>query len=201
MRRGPHHICVPVFAFLVFSCVSSTNYYTGKTLKSEESVFVAGFEVNAMSEGFINESSNLPKVPVTASFGYSRGLDHNFEVGVRYTIPWLLEGVLRYQLPSRFTKSFDVSINGHGILSSWSTFKYGVTISREMYDLQPFVSFYNTTLDTGYKGKYEEMIRAINIGVGIPTEGGLIVPELNYQYSNYDKNIRIITVGIGFRIS
>jgi hypothetical protein len=195
---------------IIINCVTSgcitTNYYTARTLEKGKTVMTPGIDNLIWIE---TDEGLIPKdVYFTPSLGFAAGLPWRLETGMRFYLPYILEANLRHQLnPSTF-KLFDISVNVHvgACLGnemkyiSHPYYKYGLTISKEIYTLQPYFSYYlnkNYFVENKSDGLYDFSI--ICFGMAIPLQDILIFPEWNY-YTNIEADKGFLSFGMGARV-
>jgi len=192
------------FSLTLINC-ATTNYYTAQTLEKGQTVFTPGIDnlfLFVDDEGIVDK-----KLTFSPSFGIATGLPFRFETGIRAYFPYVLEANLRHQINPRTFKLFDLSINGHmGIIfadeyKSFSDpyYKYGMTLSKEIGIVQPFISYY---LNKNYAFRDETDIATnysiICFGLAFSRGPDLIIPEFNY-YKDANSETGIISFGIGIR--
>lgn len=198
--------CVFLFEFIFTGCMT-TNYYTGRTLEKGKAAITPGLDNLIL---FKENGGNIQKkLFFSPSLGYARGLPLNFETGIRVYFPYVLEANIRNQLNPRTFDLFDVSANFHtGIIFakgfeevSHPYFKYGLTISKEIATVQPYLSYYFNKgfMDENNSDALSDF-PTICFGLAIPYKDDLIFPEFNY-YKNRRGGNGIISFGIGLRAS
>ncbi len=196
--------CAVVF-ILLNGCVT-TNYYTGRTLDDGEVVLTPGVDNLVIVE---NEDGIVQKdLSFSISFGIARGFPWRFEAGIRTYFPYVYEANLRHQINPRSFTWFDISANFHGgvildIEEPMETtnpyFKYGLTISREIFGTQPYFSYYlvkNALL--GELSDNFDFEKTYCAGWALPYSGDLIFPEINY-FAGDGVRKGFFTFGIGVR--
>lgn len=183
-------------------CISS-NYYTGRTLKNGESVLTPSADNLIVIEE--DKGISEKQFGLSPSLGYARGLPWQFEAGIRFHFPYVFEIILRKQLNPESFKLFDISANLHSGVNfpidskyvSPPFFKYGLTVSKEIGTIQPYLGYY---FINNYNFNREEDImpqaRSISIGIGFKYKKDLVLPEINY-FRLRDKGI--FSFGIGIR--
>lgn len=194
-------LCLP-------GCIATTNYYTGRTAPDGVWVTTPGADDiligNPEEEDFFIEKDE----PLYPSIGLARGMAHRFELGARWYIPYMLESNLRWQVTPRTMERFAMSANLHyGVIGIWAAYiKYGLTVSTDIWYLQPFTSFY-LFRDGGLFGDpdddWEDLLKTNRVwtcGLGIEIPGGLLIPEVNYQYEGEDYDRGFLFFGIGLRV-
>jgi hypothetical protein len=194
------------FSIILISCVT-TNYYTARTLDEDKTVITPALD-NLLwieeDEGVIEK-----KVWFTPSLGIATGLPWRFETGIRYFVPYVLEANLRHQINPKSFEWFDISVNGHmGIIFadkfrdvSEPFYKYGLTISKEIYTLQPYFSYYlNKSYFVENRSNDISDYTIICFGVAIPHKNNFIFPEFNYYKNDYGRK-GFFSFGIGLRVS
>ncbi len=205
-------LTLPLVA-LLNGCVASSNFYSGRTLEEGKVAIAVG------ADDIILKSSD-PAVTVekgkgfAPSFGAAVGLPWRFELGARYFPTNFLELSLRDQINPRDFDIINASVNLHyGLLFGYySYFKYGVTISKNIAEFEPYVHYAayrflgSTTSifdDSFLSGVEEEFInnnRVIGFGIGLPIRSAKFFPEANYQYFGNDLSHGIWHFGIGLRV-
>lgn len=195
-------------------CVSTPNYYTGKTLPEGEKVITAGVD-NIHLKGIVSDigfgqnSDDIKRSPFTPSFGFAMGLPNRFETGIRYIPINTIEGLLRWEATPESFNHFDFSINNHFIyfIPFVAYSKYGVTLSKDINTYQPFVNYYRYlhlfSMEKGTTGikDWFSNFRTVGLGIAIPIPGGSLIPEMNYQYENDDFSDGILFINVGFRVT
>lgn len=152
----------------------------------------------------------------TPSLGYVHDLPWIFETGIKVYFPYALEGMLRNQLTPRSFSAFDLSANLHyGLhyfigddeLDVWDQYlKYGVTISKEVAWIQPFLSYYKfmpLTRDRYFLDSDADYCINSNISAGLAIvidNNYSVIPEINYLVSNSDFSEGLLFFGIGLRV-
>jgi hypothetical protein len=196
-----------ILILLVSKCATS-NYYTAQTLKKGEKALSPGFD-NLFLYDMKDKDNTFGFSP---SFGYIHGLPHRFETGLRYYFPFVLEGMVRNQLNPPSFKTFDISINLHvgiryyfdddGVNIFDEYIKPGLTISKEICEYQPFISYYRMYPE--YSIGDEEttktyMNSVFAFGLAIPYKNDFIIPEINYQCRISNLSEGAFFIGIGIR--
>jgi len=203
-----HKSGILIFLILILwkSACITTNYYTARTLNKGETVMVSGLDnlFLILDEGGIVEKH----LYFTPSVGFATGLPWRLETGMRFYLPYTLEANLRHQLNPRSFQWFDISFNFHsGIYFadeykkiSSANFKFGFTISKEIFRWQPYISYY---LYKNYQPEnnpdYSSDYTIVCFGIAIPFEDNLIFPEWNYL-KNEHGDFGYYTFGLGFRV-
>jgi len=189
-----------LLSYSLFDCASA-NYYTGETLEDGESVVILGLEyINPADQ---EEVGNLP-VPCTVSLGYAQGFPDKFELGLGIIIPLFIEGRIRYEFTPKDNRFINMSFNAHFVkaLIEAPYFQYGITASRAIGPVTPFLSYYQ------YSGfgipedwDFQSLnMQTISFGMTIPVEGQYLVPEINYQFTDDDISNGWPVYGIGLRL-
>lgn len=177
------------------------NYYTGCTLENKQAVTTAGIDNLAW---YVDDQLRFDKeMPFTINMGYFRGFPWRFEGGLRYFFPYEIETIVRHQLNPRSFKYFNASINLHSIrfvglqskmILSQPYYKYGLTISKELGSIHPYISLYHyDTSDLTDKN----LTSTLSFGIQIPHKESWIYPEINYYGVN--SKYGFMTFGIGVR--
>ncbi|MEJ2545879.1 MAG: hypothetical protein P8Y99_17590, partial [Calditrichaceae bacterium] len=84
--------------------------------------------------------------------------------------------------------------------------KYGMTISKEIAWIQPFLSYYRfipLTRDRYFLDSDKDYYIDSNISAGLAfsvKNEYLVIPEINYQISNADFSEGLLYFGIGLRV-
>jgi hypothetical protein len=198
--------------FLCSGCVVTSNYYTGRTLSEGKFAFAMGADDIILKS---TEKSNeiTKKNPFTPSIILSYGLPLRLETSLRYIPTKFFEGGLRFQVNPYSFDVVDGSLNLHYgyFITSYSYLKYGVTLSKNISDFEPYVHYsayhfintQNVDLSSGFlSGATEEFIngnRSVGIGLGIPLKKAMIFPEINYQYYGSSTKSGLIHFGIALR--
>lgn len=184
------------------NCVS-TNYYTGRTLKKGEKVIASGVD-NLI---WLSQDRDIldKEFPFSISLGAVYGLPARFEAGFRSYFPYVYEIHVRHQVDPAMIRWFDMSLNVHsgffipggsddGVLPYH---RLGMTLSREIQSLQPYIGYYHVF---NHPDEVHDMAfyRMLCFGVGIPRGHDLILPEWNYCFDPHEGG-GFMTFGIGIR--
>ena len=193
-----------LFCLIVLSGCITTNYYTGRTLEQGKTIVTPGVDNLVL----VTEDVGVveKKLSFSLSVGVATGLPWRFETGIRTYFPYIWEANLRHQLNPRSFDWFDISANFHtGVIFTEKFddvappyYKYGLTISKEILTLQPFVGYY-------WNNKFafdrdSERSDFVILGIAIPFRDDLIIPECNY-YRSPSGEFGIYSIGIGLRAS
>ncbi len=192
--------------FILSGCVT-TNYYTARTLESGKSVITPGADnlIWLAPKGDHFEK----KLFFSPSLGYARGLPSRFETGVRVYFPYVIEANIRKQLNPESFDLFDISAALHmGVFFadkftavSRPYYKYGLTISKEVSTVQPFLSYYFTQNSLFYtQSETKSDYSIICFGIAVPYKEDWVFPEFNYSINNHGGK-GFMTFGIGIRAS
>jgi len=196
-----------LFIALLTSC-ATTNYYTAKTLDTGEKAVSAGAD-NLILVYRSNRGKLLSTIGFTPSFGYVQGLPIRLETGVKIFWPYAIEGILRHQINKDTFKYFDVSANLHygayyhitgseiDIISRNT--KYGLTVSKEVNELQPFISYYRYNPKISLPSTNNTITSVVTIGLGFPFRDSYLFPEINYLIKNDNINDGMLFFGMGVR--
>ena len=203
---------IVLMALFINRCATS-NYYTAKTLKPDESAMNPGLDNLFLYD--TDEGDHA--FSFTPSLGYIHGLPWRFETGAKIYFPYALEVMLRNQLTPRSFNSFDLSANLHyGLryfigkdeIDVWDQYlKYGMTISKEIAWIQPFLSYYRfipLTRDRYFLDSDKDYYIDSNFSAGLAIfsdKDYLVIPEINYQLTNSDFSEGLLYFGIGLRVS
>jgi hypothetical protein len=198
-------LLLPVMAGF-YGCVSSSNFYTGKTLPEGDYTVNLGLDHMEID----NSESALKYFAISPSIGFSYGLPLKFETGLRYFPPYVFDVSLRKQInPADFT-DFDCSLNlGFGYFyREYSYLKYGVTFSRDIEGVEPYIHFNFYSLVGGVvdglsfvSDAVDDFInksRVAGFGVSIPSGKTKIIPEVDYQYESGSLDKGWWRFGVGF---
>jgi hypothetical protein len=195
-----------------YGCVSSSNFYTGKTLDEKKFAVTVGFEdiVLKSADKSLTISKDAPFFP---SLGFAYGLPLKFEPSIRYIPSRMVELAMRKQLTSD-SSAYDFSLNftyGH-LFGGYSYLKYGATISKDIHGFEPYLhyTFYSFTgategdfSDSFLSGAVTSFInncRVVGFGIGVPWKKIKLFPEADYQYNKDSFSGGIWHVGVGFRL-
>jgi hypothetical protein len=197
--------CLIIYFFTFSGCIT-TNYYTGRTLEEGETIVTPGVDnllLITSEEGVVEKDFSF-----SLSLGAATGLPWRFETGIRAYFPYIWEANIRHQLNPRSFDWFDLSANFHmGVMFSRKFdeveppyYKYGLTISKEIFSLQPFVGYYwNNHFE--FEGESEfNNFQIVCFGLAIPFKDDLIIPECNY-YRSPEGEFSVYSIGIGIRAS
>jgi len=216
MTRRKNAVCRALLALPLFTlggCVSSSNYYTGRTL--EENKYSIGFGADDIviksSDKSLSVSKNKPFVPSLAG---SYGLPWRFEIGMRYYPANVFEASLRDQVNPRTFDVVDFSLNLHYsiIFGSYSYLRYGATLSKNIREFEPYVHYsayqfvgatsaiFDNSFISGSEAIYVNNNRAIGFGIALPLKSAKLFPEVNYQYFGGDLTHGLWHFGIGVRV-
>jgi hypothetical protein len=201
-----YHLSYPLFCLVLLSGCITTNYYTGRTLEQGKTVVTPGVDnlvLITRDEGVIEKDLSF-----SLSVGVATGLPWRFETGIRTYFPYIWEANLRHQLNPRSFDWFDLSANFHaGVIFSEKFddvappyYKYGFTISKEIFTLQPFVGYYWNNKFEFERDSERNDFEIICFGIAIPFRDDLIIPECNY-YRSPSGDFHIYSIGIGLRAS
>jgi hypothetical protein len=208
-KIGTKHLLASLFAITIIislmGCFATTNYYTGRTLDNNKMVLTAGFDNMFINfEGDIFQKDEFNIYP---SIGLSRGFPKRFEGGFRWYFLTTFEGTVRWEMTPESFKTFDLSTNLHygtwNLLSNY--FKYGLTMSRQFYRIEPYISYYqyaDGNINISYKNSNDLYYqnRVISAGISHYVKGwGYVVPEVNFQFLGNEFDKLIIYWSIGFR--
>ena len=196
-------IIFSVGTFLSFASCITTNYYTGRTLESGKTVVTPGADNLILIES--REGVVEKDMAFSVSMGIATGLPWRFEIGLRNYFPYILEANIRHQINPRSFELFDLSANFHaGVVFSPEFddvsepyYKYGFTLSKEIFTLQPFVSYYLNNQFEFERLAQRTDFEIICFGIGIPFKGDLIIPECSYYRS--PSGVNFYSIGIGVR--
>jgi hypothetical protein len=187
----------------------TTNYYTAQTLDQGETVITPGVDnlIWIEKHGEVIEKH----IAFSVSLGVATGLPWRFETGIRGYFPYIYEANIRHQINPKSFKAFDISANFHcgiGITEKFRSIsqpyiKYGITVSKEISSIQPYLSYYLTKdyifiieNNFGEPANYSILC----FGVAIPFKTDLIFPECNYYVAPEGLN-GFFSIGIGVRVS
>lgn len=207
-------------ATILSGCVSSSNFYSARTLEQNKLALTFGADDIVMKPaGNLASTVSISKdLPFAPSIGLYYGLPLRLETGIRWYPIRFLEASLREQLNPRSFNTFDASIDLSyaGMIGAYSYLRYGVTVSKDINNIEPFIhySFYqatgrmtsvssNTNLDgfiTDLSSSLINSSRVIGFGVGLPLKKIKFFPEADYQYYNGDLSQGIWHLGVGIRI-
>jgi hypothetical protein len=201
---GMRFIQIGIVLALLTGCVT-TNYYTGQTLEEGETVLTPGID-NLL---WITEDDGVVEknLAFSISFGVAAGLPWRLETGIRGYFPYTYEANVRHQINPRSFDWFDLSANFHAGVTFTEKFedlsppyyKYGFTLSKEIKNFQPFISYYwNKSYLVEKDSDDFSDYSIICFGLAIPFRHDLIIPECNY-YTNHDGGRGFFTIGIGLR--
>jgi hypothetical protein len=197
-------ITVSIITLLSFSSCITTNYYTGRTLESGKTVVTPGADNLILIES--KEGVVKKDIAFSISMGVATGLPWRFEIGLRNYFPYIWEANIRHQINPRTFELFDLSANLHaGVVFSEDFddvsppyYKYGFTLSKEIFNLQPFVSYYLNNQFEFERVAQRTDFEIICFGIGIPFKGDLIIPECSYYRS--PSGVNFYSIGIGVRV-
>lgn len=198
---------------MVSGCVTTSNYYSARTLESGKFSFTLGTDDIVLKSN--NQTVQVSKdKPFTPSIGFAYGLPYRFETNVRYYPSRFVELTLRDQINPRDFELMDGSVNftyAH-LFGGYSYIKYGITISKNIFEFEPYIqySLYNFMnaeqgdFSTGYiSANIDDVInnnRSIGFGIGIPLRKAKLFPEVNYQYFGGDTKNGLWHFGVGIRV-
>ncbi len=195
------------FLLLFLSACVSTNYYTAQTLEPGKSIITPGADnliwIAKKGKHFKKKFFFSP------SLGYARGLPLRFEAGFRVYFPYIIEANIRKQLNPKSFDLFDISTALHmGVIFtdeftaiSRPYYKYGLTVSKKISMVQPYLSYYFTQNTQLYN--YTDIASDYSIicfGVALPYKEDWVFPEFNYSINNHSGK-GFVTFGIGLRAS
>ncbi len=198
-------ILLILYLLLLESGCITTNYYTARTLEQGKTVMTPGVDNLILIK---EEDGTVKKgFSFTPSLGVATGLPWRFETGIRLYFPYVLEANLRHQFNPRTFKWFDISVNLHMgfcfnerfVEVSAPYYKYGLTLSKEIFSVQPYVSYYlNKNFMIENRSADISDYSIICFGLAVSFKGDLIFPEWNY-YKNKDSTSGYYSFGIGIR--
>jgi|FLOH01.1.fsa_nt_gi hypothetical protein len=136
--------------------------------------------------------------------GYAEGFPEKFELGLGIVIPLFVEGIIRYEFTPKDNKIINISFNTHlvkGLVDS-PFLKYGITASRAIGPITPFLSYYQYGIINTRKELDFQIVdnQTISFGWTIPVQGLYLIPELDYQFSGDELSSGWPVYGIGLRI-
>ena len=198
-----------ILMITIFASCVTTNYYTARTLDQGETVITPGVDnlIWITRNGEVVEKH----LAFSVSLGVATGLPWRFETGIRGYFPYIYEANLRHQINPKSFEAFDISANFHcgiGITEKFREIsqpyiKYGITISKEISTIQPYLSYY---LSKDYIFILEDNpgeaadYSILCFGVAIPFKTDLIFPECNYYMVSEGKE-GFFSIGLGVRVS
>lgn len=221
-------LCVAsaVLIMVLSGCVASSSYYTGRTLEPGQEVARVGADyiLNTASDGNRVQVGATKDFPISfvPSIGLAFGLPLRLETSLRWYPVKFLEGSLRWQVNPRSFDPFDASLNFSyaGLIGEYSYARYGVTVSKNMNAVEPYINFslyhlmgrINSDLNITYKGSTiidfangitEGMntSRSVAFGVAVPIVKTKLFPEINYFYNKYSFPQGLWSFGIGLQIN
>ena len=213
MKSNLCQIALALLCFIFGGCVSSSNFYSGRTL--EDGKYSVGFAADDIalksSDNSVMVSKNKPFAP---SFGGAVGLPWRLEFGMRYFPVNFIELTLREQINPRSFDILDLSANFHYAmdLGVYSYFKYGATLSKDIFGFEPYIhyaayrfagsvgSVFDNSFLSGATSVFISSNRVAGFGIALPLKQGKLYPELNYQYFNGDLSHGLWHFGIGIRV-
>jgi len=191
-----------VVSSLFYRCIATTNCYTARTLKNGDRVMTPGFDFLACMDYDGNIQINKSTILIP-SLGIAFGLPYHFEAGIRGYFPYTLESSLRWQVNPISFNLFDISCNLHfGTIQidKCPYTKLGMTISKELFKFQPFVSYYQYNYKRFFFDEDDMYLSkdVVSFGIGIPFKNDLILPEINYMLKNdiIKKETAYFSIGI-----
>jgi len=204
---------IAVQLLILCGCVSSSNYYSGRTL--EENKYSVGFGADDIllksSDKSLSVSKNAPFAPSLAG---AYGLPWRFEIGMRYYPANVFEASLREQVNPRTFDVVDLSLNLHYsiIFGSYSYLRYGATLSKNIHEFEPYVHYsayqfvgatsaiFDNTFISGSEAVFVNSNRSVGFGIALPLKTAKLFPEVNYQYFGGDLTHGLWHFGIGVRV-
>jgi hypothetical protein len=198
---------------LVCGCVASSNFYTGRTLEENKlAIGVAADDIYVKSSsGDITVSKDKPFAPVILG---AYGLPLRLELGARWYPVSFFELTLRHQVNPRTFDIIDGSLNLHfaHLLGAYSYLKYGVTISKNLHGVEPYLHYsayhylgatsgiFDDSFISGLGEVFIDNNRVLGFGIALPVRKAQLIPEANYQYFGGDFSHGLWHVGIGLRV-
>jgi len=187
-------------------CFAVNNYFSGQVLKPWQVALSPGW--NSMFWYLPDAGDRKFYVGVLPSFGGYIGLPWRLELGTRYTVPWFVDGVLRWQINPPAWKLVDVSLNYH--VGAWLNDedyddivceKYGVTISRQIACWQPYFNLSKWGSLMFLRNNDSSHSTLVSFGFAYTNKrGDLIFPEVTAFLDRNDDFPRIWMFGFGLRL-
>ena len=191
---------------LFCGCLATTNYYTARTLPAGKMTISPGMDDLIIQS---TDKARIIKKPLyfLPSLGLYIGLPYRLEAGVRWYFTNTYEGILRWQLNPKWFNKFYASANFHygWFQESFQYYKYGVTVSKPIGELEPYVGYYQFSRgeeDRIVSVDFDDILdthRVISLGISIPIRAGHVFPEINYQFSKYEFGSGLLFYSVGFR--
>jgi len=200
-----------IFVIVTFyGCVSSSNYYSGKTL--EEGEHTINLYLDHVEFDKPDKTLGVARYLMFApSIGVSFGLPARLEAILRYSPIYLFDVALREQLNPRDFEDFDISVNvDYGHFIKWYSYlKYGATLSKDFKGIEPYIhyNFYSFVGDKkdnssdfvdNTADNFLDCNRIAGFGIGIRLGKKKILPEVDYQYMSNAPKDGWWRFGIGF---
>ena len=194
-------------------CVATSHFYSAKTLESTKFAFAVGADDIAVRS--TDQSVQISKkAPFTPSIAIAYGLPYRIETDLRWFPTRFLEGSVRCQVNPPTFDILDGSVNvSYAIVfGGYSYLKYGITISKNISEFEPFVhfAFYNFLgagkgdfADSYISGAIDDFIsnnRSIGFGVAIPSRKAKLFPEVDYQFFRNEIGSGLWHFGVGMRV-
>jgi hypothetical protein len=190
----------------LFSCIATTNYYTARTLERKKMMILFGLD-NVFVQSTESGLQFNKDMPFSPSLGLALGLPYRLETGVRWYFQKTFEGSLRWQVNPKSFRYVDLSTNLHygSFYLEVNYFKYGLTVSKQIYRIEPFISYYwysNGEITSLSEDDFTDILktnRVICFGMALKVKEGYIIPEVNYQYIKNNIKEALVFYSIGFK--
>ena len=170
---------------ILLSCLATTNYYTGRTLLPGKKVVVGGIDNFLIKD--IETGQTVRRL----------------ETGLYWHFPESFETYLRWQANPRSFRYFDLSLNSHfGVFAfSYPYIKLGVSLSKEIHGVEPFLNYYVYT-NAKLTEEFKETSRSLGLGIAIPIPRAQLIPEINFSFTGNEisKGLMMFNVGLRARV-
>ncbi|HFE62915.1 MAG TPA: hypothetical protein ENK14_00675 [Caldithrix sp.] len=187
---------------ILLSCLATTNYYTGRTLLPGKKVVVGGID-NFLIKDIETGQTVRFGLPYMTSLGFAAGLPRRLETGLYWHFPESFETYLRWQANPRSFCYFDLSLNSHfGVFAfSYPYIKLGVSLSKEIHGVEPFLNYYVYT-NAKLTEEFKETSRSLGLGIAIPIPRAQLIPEINFSFTGNEisKGLMMFNVGLRARV-
>lgn len=194
---------------IMLQCFGTTNYYTGRVLAPGQKVITPAW--NNLFYYYQEGQSNKFRLMVLPGVGAFVGLPYRFEIGTRYTVPFVIDGVIRWQINPASFRWMDASLDYQvgaiipgfeGLVSS----KYGMTFSRQTNRWEPYVSINRMVVPASFMRPFIDDVNhssylLYTVGIAYTNQrDDMIIPEMTVISESEDVKKTVWSIGLSLRI-